>query len=84
MRKILALVLAILLTVSQFASAQGRPQMGDRRPKVIVDNDLCGDPDGLFALAHQVLCESANLRGKSSSCANTTITFCPYFPQRSM
>ena len=63
MRKILALVLAILLTVSQFASAQGRPQMGDRRPKVIVDNDLCGDPDGLFALAHQVLCESANLRG---------------------
>ena len=28
-----------------------------------MDNDLCGDPDGLFALAHQALCQSVNLRG---------------------
>lgn len=29
------------------------------RVRVIVDNDFAGDPDGLFQLAHQVLCPSA-------------------------
>lgn len=55
-------MVAALLALPLQVSAQGG-SAGDRRPKVILDNDLCGDPDGLFALAHQVLCESSNLRG---------------------
>ena len=48
----------ILLFAAVVLSAQ--PQQGpqgqreDRRTKVIVINDLCGDADGLFALAHQL------------------------------
>lgn len=49
-------------TIQAVPAAQPGPQ-GDRRAKVIVDNDLSGDPDGLFALAQQVLCESVDLRG---------------------
>lgn len=33
------------------------------RQRVIVDNDFSGDPDDLFALAHQVLSPSADVRG---------------------
>jgi len=57
----------ILLFAAVVLSAQ--PQQGpqgqreDRRTKVIVINDLCGDADGLFALAHQLLCKSINVRG---------------------
>lgn len=31
---------------------------GDARSRIIVDNDFGGDPDGLFQLAHHVLCTS--------------------------
>lgn len=31
------------------------------RARVIVDNDFAGDPDGLFQLAHHVLCTSAEV-----------------------
>ncbi|MGM9846860.1 MAG: nucleoside hydrolase [Muribaculaceae bacterium] len=31
--------------------------------KVLIDNDFCGDPDGLFQLAHQVLCPSTEIVG---------------------
>ncbi|MDD6552912.1 MAG: nucleoside hydrolase [Prevotellaceae bacterium] len=30
--------------------------------KVIIDNDFCGDPDGLFQLTHQLLCKSCDIR----------------------
>ena len=40
-----------------------RPQMHGGRVSVIVDNDLCGDGDGLFHLFHQLLCNSSNIRG---------------------
>jgi len=33
-----------------------------RRQRVIVDNDFAGDPDGLFQLAHHMLCQSAEVR----------------------
>lgn len=33
------------------------------RTAVLVDNDLCGDGDGLFHLVHQLLCTSAEVRG---------------------
>jgi purine nucleosidase len=29
--------------------------------RVIIDNDFSGDPDGLFALAHHMLCSSTNI-----------------------
>ena len=33
------------------------------RARVIIDNDLGGDPDGLFQLAHQLLSPSVEIRG---------------------
>ena len=66
MSKSIAIVVALfcgaLLLGAGPLAAQPGPQ-GDRRVKVIVDNDLSGDPDGLFALAQQLLCESVDLRG---------------------
>lgn len=41
---------------------QAQPSQGPR-VKVLVDNDLCGDGDGLFHLAHQLLCSSSDVRG---------------------
>lgn len=32
------------------------------RARVIIDNDFAGDPDGLFQLAHHVLCSSIEVR----------------------
>ena len=58
---LLLTAMAVWMTLPM--DAQPRGPQGDRRMKVIVDNDLGGDPDGLFALAHQVLCEGVNLRG---------------------
>ena len=31
------------------------------RARVIIDNDFAGDPDGLFQLAHHVLCTSVEV-----------------------
>ena len=62
MKKLLILTLSLLVSVLAFAQPQDG-QRPDRRTKVIVDNDLCGDADGLFALAHQLLCKSINIRG---------------------
>lgn len=66
MKKTFFLVTLTLLVAlySLSASAQTQnAQAQDRRTKVIIDNDLCGDADGLFALAHQLLCKSINVRG---------------------
>lgn len=38
------------------------PEFG-ARVSVIVDNDLCGDGDGLFHLVHQLLCTSSEVKG---------------------
>lgn len=41
------------------------PLLADRRhppiARVIVDNDFAGDPDGLFQLAHHLLCRSVEI-----------------------
>lgn len=39
-------------------------QTSQRLPKVrvVIDNDFCGDPDGLFQLAHQLLCKTTDVR----------------------
>jgi purine nucleosidase len=39
------------------AVTPGRPVMA----RVIIDNDFSGDPDGLFALAHHLLCSSVSV-----------------------
>lgn len=64
MKKILSWALCGMLTVS--ASAQQIPVIPENptpRTAVLVDNDLCGDGDGLFHLLHQLLCTSAEVRG---------------------
>lgn len=62
MKRFFLLYLVAALFAAPIYAQPGGTQV-DRRSKVIVDNDLCGDPDGLFALAQQVLCENINLRG---------------------
>ncbi len=56
-----SLLIVLLLGVFQLAVFSQPAQ--DRRVKVVVDNDLSGDPDGLFALAQQVLCPGVDVRG---------------------
>ncbi|MEY4761008.1 MAG: hypothetical protein RLZZ200_864 [Pseudomonadota bacterium] len=41
-----------------FGAAAGNPP---RLARVILDNDFAGDPDGLFQLAHHVLCRSISI-----------------------
>ncbi len=43
------------LAMSHLASAKSRAIPQRATARVIVDNDFAGDPDGLFALAHQLL-----------------------------
>ena len=62
-RTLSSLFLLCVLVLSIAAQPQRPEQREDRRTKVIIDNDLCGDADGLFALAHQLLCKSVNIRG---------------------
>lgn len=48
--------LALFLLVCFFANASDKP-------RVIIDNDFCGDPDGLFQLAHSLMCgETLDIR----------------------
>ena len=63
MKRLLSSILLLTLLAGGIAAQPQRPeQREDRRTKVIIDNDLCGDADGLFALAHQLLCKSVNIR----------------------
>ena len=50
-----------LLSMAIYAQFPGMPQ--GPRTAVLVDNDLCGDGDGLFHLVHQLLCTSSDVRG---------------------
>ncbi|MCF0164957.1 MAG: nucleoside hydrolase [Bacteroidales bacterium] len=65
MKKIILILAAALTAFSVFAQGQTpgvkRPQ--GKRVSVLVDNDLCGDGDGLFHLVHQLLCTSSDVRG---------------------
>ena len=60
MKRFLSFLFLLLASVTLI---QAQPGGGDRRTKVIVDNDFCGDPDGVFALAQQVLSANIDLRG---------------------
>lgn len=66
------LLTAALALMALAASAQNQTQPAAQqtfrmpsgpRTAVLVDNDLCGDGDGLFHLVHQLLCTSSDVRG---------------------
>jgi len=59
----IAFLLLCWLVAASFPSVAAAQQYPDPRARVIMDNDFCGDPDGLFALAQQVLCDNVNIRG---------------------
>ena len=44
-----------------------------KKVKVLIDNDFCGDPDGLFALAQQVLSPTTEIVGIVGGHLNVTI-----------
>ena len=62
--KKLSLFFFLLLTFLPLSAAPsdgGQPRQN--KVKVVIDNDFCGDPDGLFQLVHQVLCKTCDIRG---------------------
>lgn len=68
MKRTVLFLAALCCTFTLFAQAPGpgngpRPFVQGGRVKVLVDNDLCGDGDGLFHLVHQLLCTSSDVRG---------------------
>lgn len=59
MKRIITLATAMLISVFAFSQITSEGP----RTKVLIDNDLCGDGDGLFHLVHQLLCNSSDVRG---------------------
>ena len=57
----LALLLSLFIPLYSFGQAKGLATI-EPRMRLIVDNDLSGDPDGLFQLAHLLLSPSVELR----------------------
>lgn len=59
----ITLYLALALApVTAFAQASQSPLTITPRTRVIIDNDLSGDPDGLFQVAHALMSPSAEIR----------------------
>ena len=56
------LILSVALSASSSAQENTSPVIKPRM-RVIIDNDFGGDPDGLFQLAHHMLCPSVDVRG---------------------
>lgn len=64
MSKIKSIILPLALGLCALAMpAEAQPMAQWPRVSVLVDNDLCGDSDGLFHLAHQLLSTSSDVRG---------------------
>ena len=51
---------ALMLAMSTPAGSSAKPGKS-AAARVIVDNDFAGDPDGLFQLAHHLLCTSVDI-----------------------
>lgn len=69
MKSILFCVLLTFSTLS-FSQQDGFSELNDLvkpRMRVIIDNDLGGDPDGLFQLAHHLMSPSVEIRGVIAS-----------------
>ena len=54
-------LLCLLGAAGNLSAAE--PYQPAKRMKVIIDNDFCGDPDGLFQLVHHLLSPSLDIRG---------------------
>lgn len=63
MKRVLFLIATSIVSISCLFAQNPPMRMGGPRVSVIVDNDLCGDGDGLFHLVHQLLCSSAEVKG---------------------
>lgn len=61
MFKLKVLVITLVLGCTSLAAQPA--ERNSKRVDVIVDNDLCGDGDGLFHLVHQLLCTSSDVKG---------------------
>lgn len=75
MKKLVILLSVFMLSISGMAQQPAGPKpsgqpaggfggfgMGKRTP-VLITNDLSGDVDGIFALVHQLLCQSSDIKG---------------------
>ena len=64
MKQFLCLLMVCLLTANVLtAQNAAEPFQAGKRYSVIIDNDFCGDPDGLFQLVHHVLSSSCDIKG---------------------
>lgn len=73
-----AVGLALLLApAGVYAQASQSPLTITPRTRVIIDNDLSGDPDGLFQLAHALMSPSAEIRAIIGSHLSVTDGFDP-------
>lgn len=63
-QKIVSLLLLFALSSATWAQKATKNSATNRlnKVKVVIDNDFCGDPDGLFQLAHQMLCTTCDVR----------------------
>lgn len=62
MKKIFLGILLILEFAVCYAASPQKVTVPLMKTKVVIDNDFCGDPDGLFQLTHQLLCKSCDIR----------------------
>lgn len=61
MKRFLSIFLIVCFTLSVIA--QDFSSFGAKRTPVLITNDLSGDVDGLYALAHQLLCSGSDVKG---------------------
>lgn len=52
-----------LLCINPLKAQQTEPFEAAKKYSVIIDNDFCGDPDGLFQLVQHVLSSSCDIKG---------------------
>ena len=57
------ILMSMVLWVNPVEAQQAEPFEAAKRYSVIIDNDFCGDPDGLFQLVHHVLSSSCDIKG---------------------
>ena len=57
------IILCFVLAIGGLCMVQAASPNAKTKVKVVVDNDFCGDPDGLFQLVHQLLCTTCDIRG---------------------
>lgn len=56
-------IFSFMSWVNPVKAQQTEPFEAGKRYSVIIDNDFCGDPDGLFQLVHHVLSSSCDIKG---------------------